>query len=62
MAYSLLRRRRKFRCNGDLTTHVVEVMAAFEKASNSGRFVTIKNQVTRPRLLTPKLPDNVLDA
>jgi hypothetical protein len=40
----------------------VEVMSAFEKASNSGRFVNIKTEVKRPKLLVPNLPDNVLDA
>jgi predicted dehydrogenase len=62
MAYSLLRRRRKYRCNGELVTHVVEVMAAFEKSSTTGRHVTIKTPAVRPKLLVPKLPDNVLDA
>lgn len=62
MAYSILRRRRNYRCNGELVTHVIEVMAAFEKSSNSGRHVTIKTPVKRPKLLVPKLPDNVLDA
>lgn len=61
MAYSILRRRRKYRCNGELVTHVVEVMAAFEKSSNSGRHVTIKTPAARPKLLVPNLPDNVLD-
>ena len=62
MAYSLLRRRRKYRCNGELVTHVVEVMAAFEKSSTTGRHVSIKTPTVRPNLLVPKLPDNVLDA
>ncbi|MFM1852222.1 MAG: hypothetical protein RIS54_1906 [Verrucomicrobiota bacterium] len=62
MAYSVRRRRRNFRCNGDLTTHVVEVMGAFEKAAKSGRYVTIKTKFPRPKLLPPRLPDNILDA
>lgn len=61
MAYSLLRRRRKFRCTGELATHVVEVMAAFEKASTSGRYVSIKTPVVRPKTLPANLADNVLD-
>ena len=61
MAYSILRRRRKYRCNGELVTHVIEVISAFEKSSNSGRHVTIKTPMTRPKLLVPNLPDNVLD-
>ena len=61
MAYSLLRRRRNYRCNGEVVTHVIEVMSAFEKSSNSGRHVTIKTPVKRPKLLVPNLPDNVLD-
>jgi len=62
MAYSVLRRRRNFRCNGELTTHVVEVMSAFEQASKSGRYVSIKTKFTQPKGLPPQLPDNVLDA
>lgn len=61
MAYSIMRRRRHFRCNGELTTHVVEVMAAFEKASRSGRYVTITTKYKQPKGLPPQLPDNVLD-
>ncbi|MCF7689297.1 MAG: gfo/Idh/MocA family oxidoreductase, partial [Cephaloticoccus sp.] len=62
MAYSLRRRRRSFRCNGELTAHVVEVMSAFEQASRKGRHITIKSSLKKPRLLTPQLPDNILDA
>ncbi|MCC6415079.1 MAG: Gfo/Idh/MocA family oxidoreductase [Opitutaceae bacterium] len=62
MAYSILRRRRNFRCNGELATHVVEIMAAFEKASKSGRYVTIATRFKQPKILPPQLPDNVLDA
>jgi len=61
MAYSILRKRRKYRCNGELVTHVIEVMSAFEKSSNSGRHVNIKTPMTRPKLLVPNLADNVLD-
>lgn len=62
MAYTVLRRRRPYRCNGELTAHVVEVMSAFEKASTSGRAVRLKSAPTRPRLLPPQLPSNVLDS
>ncbi|MFI5357843.1 MAG: hypothetical protein ACHQ4G_10950 [Opitutales bacterium] len=62
MAYSLLRRRRKYRCNGELTTHVVEVMSAFEKASSSGRAVRLTSRPARPALLPPQLAPNLLDA
>jgi predicted dehydrogenase len=62
MAYSVLRRRRNYRCNGGLTTHVVEVMGAFEKASTSGRYVKLASRPARPALLPPQLPLNVLDA
>ena len=61
MAYSILRKRRNYRCNGELVTHVIEVMSAFEKSSNSGRHVSIKTPMKRPKLLVPNLPDNVLD-
>jgi predicted dehydrogenase len=62
MACSVLRRRRKYRCNGELATHVVEVMGAFEKASASGRCVKLASRPPRPALLPPQLPPNVLDA
>ena len=62
MAYSILRKRRNYRCNGELVSHVIEVMSAFEKSSNNGRHVTIKTPMKRPKLLVPNLPDNVLDA
>ncbi len=61
MAYSLLRRRRPHRCHGDLAHHVIEVMAAVERSSRSGRHVRIASTVRRPALLPPQLPLNVLD-
>ena len=39
------------RANGDVAYHVLEVMAAFEKASNSGQHVSILSTVERPPLM-----------
>ncbi|MBP6506671.1 MAG: Gfo/Idh/MocA family oxidoreductase [Opitutaceae bacterium] len=61
MAYSILRRKRRHRCSGDLAHHVVEVMSAFEKASKRGRYVNLTSTVARPALLPPQLPPNLLD-
>jgi predicted dehydrogenase len=62
MAYSLLRRRRRHRCSGELAHHVIEVMAAFEKSSTSGRHVRLTSAPARPVALPPHLPLNLLDA
>lgn len=61
MAYSLLRRRRPHRCSGELAHHVIEVMAAVEKSSRSGRHIRLASTVHRPALLPPQMPLNVLD-
>lgn len=39
------------RANGDVAYHVLEVMAAFEKASNSGQHVQIESSVARPPIM-----------
>lgn len=62
MAYSILRRKRRHRCSGELAHHVVEVMSAFEKASTAGRYVKLTSTVARPAILPQQLPPNVLDA
>jgi hypothetical protein len=61
MAYSLLRRKRRHRCSGELAHHVIEVMAAVEKSSVSGRHIRLASTVRRPALLPPQMPLNVLD-
>jgi predicted dehydrogenase len=62
MAYSLLRRKRRHRCSGELAHHVIEIMAAFETASNRGRSVVLRTKPPRPALLPPQLAPNLLDA
>ncbi|MBS0664290.1 MAG: Gfo/Idh/MocA family oxidoreductase [Verrucomicrobia bacterium] len=62
MAYSILRRSRKHRANGDLAQHVVEIMAAFERASTSGKAVVLKTTCKRPAALPVGLAPNELDA
>jgi len=62
MAYTLLRRDRPHRANGQLAQHVVEIMAAFEKSSDSGRHVNLKTTCDRPAALPVGLGANELDA
>lgn len=61
MAYSILRRKRRHRCSGELAHHVIEVMAAFEKSSTLGRHVRLTSTTARPVALPPSLPLNLLD-
>ncbi|MGH8020292.1 MAG: Gfo/Idh/MocA family protein [Opitutaceae bacterium] len=61
LAYSILRRGRPVRANGELAHHVVEAMEAFDRASASGEYVTLASSCERPPAL-PDLPANVLDA
>lgn len=61
MAYSILRRKRRHRCSGELAHHVIEVMSAFEKSSKLGRHVRLSSTVARPAALPPSLPLNLLD-
>jgi len=61
LAYSLLRRKRRHRCSGELAHHVIEVMSAFEKSSRLGRHVRLASTVARPAALPPSLPLNLLD-
>jgi predicted dehydrogenase len=51
LAYAIRDRSHKHRTNGDLAYHVLEVMHAFEKSSNSGSRVTIESQPARPEPL-----------
>jgi predicted dehydrogenase len=61
LAYSILRRKRRHRCSGELAHHVIEVMAAFEKSSVLGRQVRLTSTTRRPAALPPQMPLNVLD-
>jgi predicted dehydrogenase len=62
MAYSLLRRERAHRANGEMANHVVEIMESFEQSSLSGRHVTLASRCTRPAALPAGLASNELDA
>ncbi len=42
---------RKFRCNGELACHVLEVMLAFPKSSKSGKHENIESSCERPEAL-----------
>lgn len=61
MAYSILRRERPHRANGELANHVVEVMEAFERSSTAERHERIRSTCTRPIALPTGLADHVLD-
>ena len=50
MAYAILGKR-KHRTSGELAYHVLEIMHAFEKSSNSGRHVAIKSKPAQPAAL-----------
>jgi predicted dehydrogenase len=62
MAYSVLRRERAHRANGELAEHVVEIMESFEKSSVSGRHVKLKTTCARPAALPAGLGAHELDA
>ena len=46
-----LRQGRMHRANGELALHVLEVMEAFEHASQEGRSINISNSCERPEVL-----------
>ena len=62
LAYSILRRERPVRASGDLANHVLEVMKAFDEASDTQRTVTIASTPARPPGLPVGLGANELDA
>jgi len=45
---SAIRSGRKHRVNGDLAYHVLEIMTAFDKSSQSGQYTEIKTKIERP--------------
>jgi predicted dehydrogenase len=59
MAYAI-RENRPHRANGDLALHVLEVMEAFQTASDSGTTVSITTEVERPAPLETSLVDGQL--
>src|SRR5690606_38812732 len=62
LAYSILRRDRPVRASGALANHVLEVMKAFDTASDAQRSVAIASTPARPPGLPVGLGSNVLDA
>ncbi|MBC2604333.1 Gfo/Idh/MocA family protein [Puniceicoccus vermicola] len=60
MAYAI-RTDRPYRANGDVATHVLEVMHAFEKSSDSQQAVTISSRPERPKALPEGLVEGLLD-
>ena len=60
MAHAI-RSGRPHRASGDLAFHVLEVMEAFQRASDSGRFVDIASRPERPAALPAGLAAGELD-
>jgi len=61
MAYSLLRKKRKHRCNGKLTYHVLDIMHAFHDASVKGKAIKLKSECEKPEPLPELLEYGSLD-
>jgi hypothetical protein len=59
MAHAILSNR-PHRANGDLALHVLEVMEAFQTASDRGETVTITTSVERPAPLEQSLVDGLI--
>jgi predicted dehydrogenase len=53
-------RKRPARCSGELARHVLEVMLAISKSSDTGRHIAIKSSVDRPAALSAGLPEGSL--
>jgi predicted dehydrogenase len=60
MAHAI-RAGRPHRASGELAFHVLEVMEAFERSSESGSYVTIASRCERPAMLPVDLADGRLD-
>ena len=56
-----IRTGRPHRANGDLAFHVLEVMEAFQRSSDSGAFVSIESRPERPAMLPIGLAPGELD-
>jgi predicted dehydrogenase len=52
-----LRNRRQHRANGEMVSHVLDVMHGILQASETGRFIDISGSPQRPAPLPPGLPD-----
>ena len=56
-----IRTGRPHRANGDLAFHVLEVMEAFQRSSDSGTHITIESRPERPAMLPVDLINGTLD-
>jgi predicted dehydrogenase len=61
LAYALVYGR-PHRANGEMAYHVLDIMQAFEEASQNGRHVEIESRCERPAPLPPGLLARHLDA
>jgi predicted dehydrogenase len=52
---------RPLRASSALAYHALEVMTAFERASESGQYISMQSSVERPAPLPPDLPEGQLD-
>lgn len=59
LAYAI-RENREHRANGDLALHVLEVMEAFQTASDTGTTISISTPLKRPEPITSSLVDGKL--
>lgn len=60
MAFAI-RNNRPHRCNGELAFHVLEVMEAFQRASDSGQYISIQSRPKRPAMIPVNLANGQLD-
>jgi predicted dehydrogenase len=62
MAYAILGKKRRHRTSGELAYHVLEIMHAFEKSSETRRHVKIKSKPVQPAALPLGLVPGRLDS
>jgi len=56
-----IRSGRQHRVNGDLAYHVLEIMTAFDKSSQTGQHIEIKTKIERPAPFPPGLEEWKVD-
>jgi predicted dehydrogenase len=60
MAHAI-QEKRSHRANGDLAYHVLEVMEAFQKSSDTGMHIRIESRPERPAMLRTALTPGTLE-
>ena len=60
MAHAI-RNNRPHRASGELAFHVLEVMEAFQRASDTGQYITIESRPERPAMIPVNLANGQLD-